>query len=151
MRRRSDPLAIEQYADYFTGRTLRWSLLAKAPAAGGPDWRQLAGLHSAGDIHCDASAAAPVFKDRRGRAISADDPSLARALASLAEAKPETLPFAQLNETSGGAELGAALGRLARVGQIELLSSPYRVGRASDPRPQVWPLRGWKPPSANPG
>ncbi len=138
----SDPIALEQGIDDFTGRTFRCSALAKAaPTPGGPDWKQLAGLHVSGDIHRDTSAEAPVFKDGRGRIVRADELALSHVLARLAEARPETLSFDELSEAGGGAEhLGAALGRLARVGKIELLAAPRRVGRASDPLPQVWRL-----------
>jgi SAM-dependent methyltransferase len=141
------PTALEQGIDDFTGRTFRCSVLAKtAPATGSPDWTSLAALHVCGDIHRDPSAQTPAFKDGRGRAIRTDEPLLLHALARLADARPETLAFGQLCDAGAAADdatrvqLGAALGRLARVGQIELLATPRRIGRASEPLPQVWPL-----------
>lgn len=147
-----DPISTQQYADYFTGRTFRCSMLARADARAF-DANKLASLHFSAELHADASSsdtAAVAYKDARGRVVRGKTPAVARALARLAAAYPATLSFAELGAPEPGVANGerpesreqllAALSTLTQTGQAEAWIAPLRVGRATDAKPQVWPV-----------
>ncbi len=147
----SDPLAIEQYADYFTGRTLRSSLLAKAGSAINRtrDYGRLRSLHIASNLRPETdSTGATAYKDTRGRAIRSKNPAVQRALARLASAYPQSLTLEQLaapqvgpevsNKDEAAAHICKALSLLVAAGQVDISTEPMRSGCASDPRPCVW-------------
>lgn len=140
-----DPMAIEQYVDYFTGRTFRSSVLAKA-APTGRDYERLRDLHISSELRRDDEnpGQTPAYKDASGRAVKSADPDVARALARLSAAYPETLSFAQVAESNqrdgdaAGARIRQALSLLVAAGQAEISTLPLRVGRADADRPRAF-------------
>jgi SAM-dependent methyltransferase len=138
-----DALAVEQYIDYFTGRTFRCSLLAKSGAGVSRtrDYDRLRGLHLSSELRVDNSDAdATTYKDVRGRTVKSQDPAVQSALARLAAAFPATLRFDELCTPADAPRLIAALTQLVAAGQVEASSLPLRVGRAGDDTLLVWAL-----------
>ena len=137
-----DVVAVEQYIDYFTGRTFRCSLLAKAGAGASHtrDYDRLRGLHLSSELRPSAAsdAGAPTFKDARERTVKSQDPAVQSALARLAAAFPNTLSFDELCAPADAARVISALSLLAAAGQVEASTQPLRVGRASEETLRVW-------------
>ncbi|MEQ8922991.1 MAG: hypothetical protein RLN94_13515 [Roseovarius sp.] len=85
-----------------------------------------------------------------GQAFAVSDPLSAALLDRLEGAFPGTCALGELVDgmASGGGAAGGpaeegireALFRLVAGGQVEVSSVPLRTGRASDMRPEVWPL-----------
>jgi SAM-dependent methyltransferase len=125
----SSPLAFEQYADFFTGRTFRRSVLIREQQAAAVrrerDAQRLRGLHFASD---------------RGGAIRAKDPAARRALALLAERYPATLTFEELAAPGTEERVSKVLFGILATGEATASALPLRTGRASAERPRAWSL-----------
>jgi methyltransferase-like protein/SAM-dependent methyltransferase len=146
--------SIEQYIDFFTGRSFRRSILIRArssvPETRMPSPDRLRPFHFASQIRADpdrSGAEVSVYKDSRGRAITAGDTAVRYALAQLAEHYPSTLTLKQLTVPAWGndaseaeARVGKALFRLIAAGQATVSSLPLLVGRAAIERPRAWLL-----------
>ena len=151
----SNPLALEQYIDFFTGRPFRRSVLIRAQQASCVERtrrpERLRSLHFASRLRFDASHSngnMSTYKDDRGHAIAARDPAVRRALARLAESYPATLTLEQLTAPSGErdvADRGTAeasvcktLFGLVVAGQATASALPLKAdGRAAE-RPRAW-------------
>jgi methyltransferase-like protein/trans-aconitate methyltransferase len=148
----SDPLALEQYIDFFTGRTFRRSVLIKARQAASVrrsrSLERLRPLHFASRLRFDGSQSnekVSVYKDDRGRAIKAKNSFARLALARLAELYPTTLTLEQLTGHSEGradaeARVGSVLFTMVVAGQATVSVLPLQVGSAAAERPKVWSL-----------
>lgn len=129
-----DRLAVEHYADVFSGRTFRRSLLVRAgQAASQPAPERLAGLHVAANLKATRQGLA----DSRDRPLKVDDPAVLAALTRLANAYPASVPISDLVSTPRDPVI-AALYRLAGRGRASLSALPLRVGAADQARPRVW-------------
>ncbi len=139
-----DPMAIEQYLDYFSGRTFRCSVLARAEAGARRTriYEALRRMHISSELRVDGDA----FRDVHGRTVKSSDPGVTRALDRLARAFPETLSFEQIVAPTGGGVSDAieeerVLRNLATMvisGRAEASALPLRVGGADQERPLVW-------------
>jgi methyltransferase-like protein/trans-aconitate methyltransferase len=151
----SDPLALEQYIDFFTGRTFRRSVLINAQQVArvqrNRSLERLRPLHFASRLRFDDSQSndkVSVYKDDRGRVIKARSSSVRHALARLAECYPATLTFTQLTEHRSQDEVGSdaearvcnALFTMVVAGQATVSVLPLQVGCAASERPKVWSL-----------
>lgn len=140
-----DPIAIEQYIDYFTGRTFRSSVLARADAPiGRRAYEPIRQLHIAAEFRADPSGGPHSYKDSRGRALACEDGVVNAALSRLAAARPATMTFAEMLDASAGEDaaqlLQAALAGMLQRGQITVSTQALRVGRAAARYPKAWAL-----------
>ena len=153
----SNPLALEQYIDFFTGRTFRRSVLVRTQQAACVERtrrpERLRPLHFASRLRFDPShgnANLSIYRDDQGRAITTKDPVVCRALARLAEFYPTTLTLKQLTAPSAEKEtmdrgnvetrVCKALFRLVAAGQATVSALPLQAGSATAERPRVWPV-----------
>lgn len=151
----SNPIAVEQYMDFFTGRTFRRSLLVKSEQAStvqrALNPQRLRPLHLISGLNRDAAAStqdSAIFRYER-RAITTNDPVVQAALEHLSRCYPESCPVEQLIETvvptgtperaNAQARLLSALLRVTAAEHISVSTLPLRTGRASA-RPAVWSL-----------
>ena len=150
-----DLLALEQNKDFVTGRPFRRSLLTRTELDGGaprtPKADRLRSLHIACQLTLDATRSdrhVSIYKDARGRSITARDPVVRRALARLAESYPSTLTLNQLAQSDARTDqiderevtfrICEALFLLVAADQAKISSLPLRAGRSSDDRPKAW-------------
>ncbi|MEQ1864555.1 MAG: class I SAM-dependent methyltransferase [Micropepsaceae bacterium] len=144
-----EPLAVQQYCDFFSGRPFRRSLLVRADRmtrpAGSIDVARLRGLHFAANLKPDPAKSAPgklSFSDSKSGVIAATDVDIAAMLSRLAAAYPATLTLDEVTESRGDSTaeeraLKLLLGLLGRE-QANAYALPIRVGRGNAERPQVW-------------
>jgi SAM-dependent methyltransferase/methyltransferase-like protein len=142
----SDPLAREQYIDFFTGRTFRRSILIKAHRAisvqRSRNLEALRPLHVASELQLDESLSSKtvsVFKQRQGPSIRVERPPVCRALMRLAHAYPATLSMGQLTEGSEQEQdrVERKIFDMVVAGQATISVVPLGVGRAASERPRV--------------
>jgi SAM-dependent methyltransferase len=130
----SSPLAFEQYADFFTGRTFRRSVLIREQQAAAVrrerDPQRLRGLHFAAELRRDA----------RGGAIRAKDPAVRRALSLLAERYPATVALEELAAPGTDERVSKLLFGMLATGEATASVLPLRTGRATAERPLAWSL-----------
>jgi methyltransferase-like protein/SAM-dependent methyltransferase len=151
----TDPLALEQYVDFFTGRTFRRSVLVKAQQAASVQrtrsLERVRPLYFASKLSFDASQSnetLSVYKDNRGRLIKAKGASVRHALARLAELYPATATLKQLTRQNAPSEAGAdtearickALFTMVVAGQATVSVLPLHTGRADAERPKAFSL-----------
>lgn len=156
----SDPAAYQQQLDWLLGRAFRQSLWVRSDrldAAGAvPAADRLTGLHASSTLRpqppgADANGTAQpasgvVLRDAKGLSLTTNDPIVTRALVQLGERFPDTVPVADLlaqadaTEAGSSARLLPALLQAVMAGLVDVASEPVHTGRASDPRPIVWPL-----------
>jgi|CXWL01.1.fsa_nt_gi SAM-dependent methyltransferase len=146
--------SIEQYIDYFTGRTFRSSVLVRgAGRTTKRDYSQLDRLHIAACFREDKKAGGAVYTDSLGRALRPESPALERLLRQLAEARPDSLTMAELvgpQAAGDEARIREALSLLTQKGQVEVSALPVRVGRARADFPRMWPLARYECASGKP-
>lgn len=98
----------EQYLDFAVGRSFRKSLLVHAERAGEileqPEGGAFAAMHFATDLTALAGAPAGQrqFRTAAGTAITTQDPAMIALMETLAQAWPQSLPFAALLESQRG-------------------------------------------------
>jgi SAM-dependent methyltransferase/methyltransferase-like protein len=149
-------LALEQCKDFFSGRPFRRSILTRTGHAPGaatkPTSDRLRTLHVTSRLQTDpaqTTVQASVYKDARGRAVTAKDPAVRNALANLAKAYPASVPVLELLEASAagseglndakfGARVCNALFTLIAAGQAGVSAVPQKTGLAMAERPCVW-------------
>ena len=153
----SDPAAVQQYTDFFSGRTFRRSLLVRAEHAAGswhePGPEHLYALNFASKLRLNVGAGdgqVTVFKDHRNRNVEVRNPLVRAAFTRLGERYPATATAAELADlslTSGSRDRDAAerliseaLYKLVAAGRASVSSLPLRIGEASDQRPRAWPI-----------
>ncbi len=151
----SDPATVQEYTDFFSGRTFRRSLLVKAEHARrqhpGPE--HLGALSCASQLRLDVGASdgqAAVFKDHRNRNVEVRDPLVRAAFTRLGERYPATATAAELADMSrAGARthreraerlISEALFKLVAAGRASVSSLPLRIGEAGDQRPRAWAI-----------
>ena len=142
----SDRARASQELDFLSGRPFRRTLLRKRSAEGSAtslSAAQLSGLHIATRLNPDPKASADgkhSYIDRYGRPVSTRVPIIGKALALLSRTYPATLPVEAVLAASGSARVRVAQVLLEFVcrGRAVLSALPIRVGRETDPRPQVW-------------
>ena len=149
--------ALEQYKDFVTGRPFRRSVLVRtaqmAAVQSRPTPDRLRRLHFASRLHFDperSTQSVSIYKDARGRAITAEDPAVRRAFARLEKSYPATLTLEQLAAFGAGdedcrpadaeARICDALFTLLAAGQATMSALPLDVGSAAGERPCVWLL-----------
>lgn len=121
----NDPIAVEQYADIFSGRTFRRSLLTHAGCrAQAPAPTRLLPLHMTANARAQA-ADAPA------------DPAIASSQAVLAKQYPASVPVADIVTAAGQAVLVALYDLLAR-GRASVSTVPVTLGQADQSRPDLW-------------
>ncbi len=147
----ADPAAVQQYTDYFSGRTFRRSMLVRQQAASGAPrtarHERLASLHMAGYFKIDGTktqADVAVFTDYRKRSIEVKHRAMRETLVRLGECFPGTVPVETLLSGIPGGDgrrgVSEALFQLIATGRATVSSLPLRVGSAGDERPRVWPI-----------
>lgn len=150
----ADPIAYEQYLDFFRGRAFRQTLLVhegrQPPAARKLQPQAIARLHLSTRLSVNAEksdGSTFVLEDPSGRSIRSNDMAFAKAMDALAAAYPGTRQLEELCQTVGAsgdtaviARFTEALGRLITVGLVGISAVPLRVGRARDERPMAWSL-----------
>jgi len=102
----TDPMRLEQYADFITNRSFRRSLvaLAKATAARTPSAQSVNDMHITTLVRPVSktvdvrSGAVEVFRGRESLTLSTGDPALKAALVALIEVWPAALTFGELWE-----------------------------------------------------
>jgi methyltransferase-like protein len=151
----SDPLALEQYIDFFTGRTFRRSVLIRSQQAPhvkrARNVERLRSLNFASGIRIVASQSNEellAYKDDLGRPFKTKDPFLRRTLYRLAECYPSTLTLKQLIEygvqsdrhAEDDARVCSTLFALVVAGQVTASTLPAIAGHAHAEHPKVWSL-----------
>jgi methyltransferase-like protein/trans-aconitate methyltransferase len=151
----SNPVALEQYIDFFTGRTFRRSVLIRSQQSAhvkrNRNFERLRSLHFVSAIRkvpSKSSENLSTFLDGQGRRIKARDHSVSEALSRLADSYPATLtldeltePLARKNERSEAAEkVCKAIFALVLAGQAVASTVPFRATRADTEHPKVWSL-----------
>ncbi|MEQ1619367.1 MAG: class I SAM-dependent methyltransferase [Terricaulis sp.] len=135
---------IEQYVDYFTGRTFRSSVLTRGVGTlHERDYSQLDRLHLAANFRPDPKAGPGAYRDSLRRTLRTETPNLDRLLRQLSEAFPDTVTLAELVDGCAEADqrrIRETLALLVQKGQVELSAIPIRVGRASATFPLLWPV-----------
>ncbi len=135
---------IEQYIDYFTGRTFRSSVLTRgAGKLFERDYSRLDRLHIAAGFRPDEKSGAGAYKDSLGRKLRSEDPNLDRLLRRLSDAFPDTVTLAELAANCAEEDerrIREGLTFLVQKGQVEVSAIPVRVGRASEKFPSIWPM-----------
>jgi len=147
-------LAIEQYMDFITGRTFRRSVLARtdALATRRVTREPIRGLYLSSRLvpkNDPLDAADMTFEHGEAR-ITTDNPAIKEAFLHLARIFPANCSYAELAdlaaERSGlpraqiERDLLQAVFRTSLAGQVRLSSVAQPVGRATDARPQLWPV-----------
>jgi methyltransferase-like protein/2-polyprenyl-3-methyl-5-hydroxy-6-metoxy-1,4-benzoquinol methylase len=150
-------IPLEQYIDFFIGRTFRQTLLVHASQAANIKRtltaERVGQLHVSGRIGFSAADSAKdryVFKDAAGRMLTTSDKLVYEALGRLAAAYPETRTVGELLKevaTSNGPPITQAASRIADAvfkmvvgGLVTLSSEPVRIGRAQADKPKAWPI-----------
>jgi SAM-dependent methyltransferase len=103
-----DPLAREQYLDFFKGRMFRQTLLCHANVERHePDPARMGGMLAASPARPDGDPAAGrvTFRGPRGASLTTDEPLAKAAMLALGEAWPDAVPVADV----GGAPLHGLL------------------------------------------
>ena len=151
----ADPIAYEQYLDFFRGRSFRQTLLVhegrQPSAARRLQPQAIARLHLSTRLSINTAKSEGstfVLEDPSGRSIRSNDAPFAQAMDALAAAYPDTRQLEELCQPLAGtaehsaarARFTEALGRLISVGLVGISAVPTRVGRARDERPTAWSL-----------
>jgi SAM-dependent methyltransferase len=144
----SDPMALEQYIDFFTGRTFRRSVLIRSKHAASikrdRNLDRLRGLHFSSRSRKLQKAIDPnaaTSKDAKVRAPKIRHPSVLGALQRLVEAFPATLTLEQLTESLSAdntTRICSALLALVVAGDATASTLPTAVGRAHAEYPTIW-------------
>jgi SAM-dependent methyltransferase len=103
-----DPLAREQYLDFFKGRMFRQTLLCHANVERHePDPARMGGMFAASPARPDGDppAGRVTFRGPRGASLTTDEPLAKAAMLALGEAWPDAVPVADV----GGAPLHGLL------------------------------------------
>jgi hypothetical protein len=82
-----------------------------------------------------------VYKDARGRLVTANEPEVSQAFSRLATAYPSTLSVKDLigsRSQAVGANICDALFALISAGQAAVSAVPQVVGGSTDERPRAW-------------
>lgn len=140
----------EQYLDFAIGRSFRKSLLVHAERAGDlleqPEGSAFTTMHFAADLTPLASAQAGQrqYRTAADTAITTQDPAMIALMESLAQAWPQSQPFAALLDTQRGqseapdeALAGALIGHLVTLVQAGALQ--YRLEPVAYQPPQAKP------------
>lgn len=148
----NDPASMQQYTDFFSGRSFRRSLVVRTEHAAtrlqSINSDHLGGLHCAGKLRFDASAGdihTAVFRDHRDRAFAVKGDIVKGALIRLGERYPATATTAELAATSLASSpdeaqraITAAVFELVTAGRATISSQPLRVGQARSTFPTAW-------------
>lgn len=151
---RGDALAAQHYADIFTGRTFRRSLLVRSGRKARPPSRQgLSALHMACDVRKGGEGGG--LADSRGRPLLAreSDAQLREVLLRLGQRWPATLPVSELldaSEAAARAALETALMRLCASGRAVVSSLPSQLGSSDDACPEAWRVARMEAASGQP-
>jgi len=138
-------VALEQYMDFFKGRSFRRTLLVKAGQAAKirrtPLPERAKGLHVAGRFTCTQKGqGAWTFTSGQGGALTTGNEVVRRALQKLSEAYPATRTVRELAaEARALDQEGVILDvifKLMLAGLVEISSVPLRVSRAGVDRPK---------------
>jgi SAM-dependent methyltransferase len=140
---------LEQYMDFFKGRTFRQTLLVKAAQAGRiertltPERAQ--GIHFSAPLTCSAKEDGSwVFSGLGGGTLATRDPAVHAALQHLSEVYPATRTVRRLAIEAGTREReGAildALFKMTLVGMADISSVPVRLTKPDGARPKANPL-----------
>ena len=146
----SNPMALEQYIDFFTGRTFRRSVLIRSQHAAGikrdRNLSRLRGLHFSYRPHNLEKAVDPkasTTKDAKLRASKMRHPSVLGALQRLAQSYPATLTLEQLTEglsADNVSRICSTLLGLVVAGDATASTLATAVGRAHHEYPTLWPV-----------
>ena len=147
---RDNPIALQQYTDFFTGRPFRRSLLVRTAQAPKPvltiDPARARHLHFAADLRLRAErskAGEMVYLDQRGRPIRPKGPISTAVVEGLAGAFPSTRTLNELIPKRNAAQEAKALQVLTLLlisEQATVSTVPLRVGRGDGESPRAWSL-----------
>ena len=151
---RNSLIPLEQYMDFFKGRTFRQTLLVKAARAAEIE-RQLVpervrDLHVSGRMTSDRGDGTFVFSSPTGATFATTHPGVRRALQKLSDACPATRTAAELAVEVRAANHKANAGlddaildavfKLIILGLVEVSTVPLRPSKAAGARPRASPL-----------
>ena len=143
----SNPMAMEQYIDFFTGRTFRRSVLVKSEHAKrikrDRNLDRLRGLHFSSRTGVSGKRGESPSEDKIGQVRSSKirHPSVSIALQRLAESYPATLTLEQLTEAvtpDSATRICSTLLALVVAGDATASTLPTIVGRADAQYPKMW-------------
>ena len=144
-----NPISLQQYTDFFTGRPFRRSLLVRTANAPKPvlavDPARARHLHFAADLKRKAgatSAVEAVFVDPKRQEIKVTDPVTIAALDRLAAAFPATLTVDELaaGTTDAQAQTKVITALLSLLGteRATISTIPLKVGDPGQAMPRAW-------------
>ncbi|MFP3744367.1 class I SAM-dependent methyltransferase [Achromobacter sp. SIMBA_011] len=133
----------EQYLDFAVGRSFRKSLLVHAERAGEildqPEGGAFTAMHFAADLTplTGAPAGQRQYRTAAGTAITTQDPAMIALMEALAQAWPQSLPFAALLETQRGHAADASADALsnAMIGHLVTLVQAGALHYRLEPAP----------------
>ena len=151
-------ILLEQYIDFFSGRTFRQTCWSRPQRAGNikrtlmPD--RAIPLHVSGQLTYDRDNSGMqrhLYRGSSGATITVGNQAASAAIDRLAAAFPETRTVAELAaevaalDLPGGASdaeasILDALFKMILVGLVTVSTVPVRVGRSSAAKPVAWPL-----------
>ena len=148
-------IPLEQYIDFFVGRTFRQTLLVHAQQAAQIKRtltaERVGQLHVSGRIGfsaADSAADRYVFRDPAGRMLTTGDKLVRSALERLGAAYPETRTVGQLLKevasssgppvTQAAARIADAVFKMVVGGLVTVSAEPVRTGRATATQPKAW-------------
>jgi SAM-dependent methyltransferase len=142
----SSPMALEQYIDFFTGRTFRRSVLVRSEHATrikrDRNLDRLRGLHFSYRMLVSGKGSKNPSAKKNAQ-VRIRHPSVRIALQRLAECYPATLSLEQLTENvppDSATRLCSALLALVVAGDATASTLPTIVGRANARCPKLWSL-----------
>jgi SAM-dependent methyltransferase/methyltransferase-like protein len=148
---------LEQYIDFFMGRTFRQTLLVKKEQAPVIQ-RQITvervrRLHLSGEVTLDTKESGKgkfVFRNGRGQTVTTSSEIVKRAIAAMSAAYPETRTVAQIvrglalagtpTDAKGVADIEGTLFNMVTAGMLKVSGLAVRVGSPKAVQPKVWPL-----------
>jgi SAM-dependent methyltransferase len=148
-------IPLEQYMDFFRGRSFRQSLLVKAAHAPRIQRQlvpeRLRDLHLAATLTWTENADGSfVFRGADGASLTTQSRDTATALQRLSEVYPETRTLPALAEEAGARtttkgkalenQILDAIFKMVLVGLVEVSTAARRVSSTPGPRPRVSPL-----------
>jgi len=140
-----NPIAVEQWADFFSGRSFRRTLLVKVAQAAKIKRTLLPerakGLHVSGQFTCtETSKGTWVFSDEQGGSLSTKSEVVYRAIQKLSAAFPATRSARELAaEVRAGEQERAILDTVFKMilaGLVDVSSVPLRVNKVSAGKPK---------------
>lgn len=146
---RNNLIPLEQYMDFFKGRTFRQTLLVKAAQNARIERTLLSqrakGLHVCGRMTCtEGGNRTWVFSAPQRGSLTTANEGVRQALQRLSEVFPATRTAgelaAEVDASNAESAILDAVFKMILVGLVDVSSVPMRASRAPGARPKAWPL-----------